>query len=270
MTGTVLPTGASRLFPIIGDPIRFVESPTRLTRTLAERGRNALCVPLQVDAAGLDPVMAALTASRNVDGVLVTMPHKHAAWAHCATGSEAARLLQVVSLMRRNPDGSWHGEMLDGIAFVKAQTDHGATIAGARALLIGAGGAGSAIAIELMGQGVAELVVVDPDAARVRTVCDLVRGRGPGSVRAGGADATGFDLVFNASPLGMADGDPLPLDPGTLASSAFVGDVISGHGTTPFVAAARAAGCRTATGADMVVAVQDLMVDFLLGATQLD
>ena len=142
-------SGATRLFPIIGDPIKYVESPVWLTRTFEERGHNGICIPMQVPAEDLDVVMAGLTATSNVDGILVTMPHKHTAFAHCATSSERARMLGVVSVIRRNPDGTWHGDMLDGLAFVKAQKDHGASMEGARALLVGAGGAGSAIAIAL-------------------------------------------------------------------------------------------------------------------------
>jgi shikimate dehydrogenase len=206
-------SGATRLFPIIGDPIQYVESPVWFTRTLADRGHNGICIPMRVPPGTLDVVMAGLTAASNVDGVLVTMPHKHAAFAHCATSSERAGLLGVVSVIRRNPDGTWHGDMLDGLAFVKAQKDHGARVEGARALLVGAGGAGSA----------------------------------------------------NATPLGMEDGDPLPLDATLLTASMFVGDVIAGHGVTPFVAAAQAAGCKTASGGHMVEAVQKLMADFMLG-----
>ena len=84
-------SGATRLFPIIGDPIKYVESPQRLTRTFAERGYNGICVPMQVPADDLDAVMAGLTASQNVDGILVTMPHKFTAFAHCATSSERAK-----------------------------------------------------------------------------------------------------------------------------------------------------------------------------------
>ncbi len=78
-------SGATRLFPIIGDPIKYVESPMRLTRTFEERNYNGICVPMQVAADDIDAVMAGLTASRNVDGILVTMPHKFTAFAHCAT-----------------------------------------------------------------------------------------------------------------------------------------------------------------------------------------
>jgi len=136
-------SGASRLFPIIGDPVEYAQSPVNLTRTFAERGHNGLCVPLQVQDGDLDVVMAGLTASLNVDGILVTMPHKFTAFAFCTSSSERARLLGVVSVIRRNPDRTWHGDMLDGLAFVKAQQDRGAEIDGARALLVGAGAARS-------------------------------------------------------------------------------------------------------------------------------
>ena len=107
-------SGASRLFPIIGDPIRYVESPVWLTNTFAGRGHNGICVPMQVPDGGLGVVMAGLTAITNVDGILVTMPHKHAAFAYCATSSGRATLLGAVSVIRRNANGTWHGDMLDG------------------------------------------------------------------------------------------------------------------------------------------------------------
>jgi shikimate dehydrogenase len=262
-------SGATRLFPIIGDPIKYVESPQRLTRTFGERGHNGICVPIQVPEGHLDTVMAGLTASRNVDGILVTMPHKFTAFTHCATNSERAKLLGVVSVVRRNPDGTWHGDMLDGLAFVKAQTDHGAQPEGARALLVGAGGAGSAIAIELLEAGVLELVIHDADESRVATLVDLLSDLGEGRVSAGPPDPTGCDLVCNASPMGMEDDDPLPVDAALLSSSMFVGDVIAGHGVTPFLQAAQAAGCTTANGDHMVEAAQDIMADFMLRAANL-
>jgi shikimate dehydrogenase len=227
-------SGATRLFPIIGDPIKYVESPMRLTRTFAERDYNGLCVPMQVPADDLDAVMAGLTASRNVDGILVTMPHKFAAFAHCATSSERAKMLGVVSVIRRNTDGTWHGDMLDGLAFVKAQKDHGAHPEGARVLLVGAGGAGSAIAIALLEAGVRELIIHDADESRVATLLNLLKDLGQGRVSAGPPNPTGCDLVCNATPMGMEDGDPLPVDTELLSSSMFVGDVIAGHGVTHF------------------------------------
>lgn len=257
-------SGATRLFPIIGDPITYVESPGQLTASLEARGHNGICVPMQVTADDLATVMRALAVAGNVDGLLVTMPHKFTAFDYCATSSERSRRLGVVSVIRRNADSTWHADMLDGLAFVKAQKDHGAQPHGAKVLLLGAGGAGSAIAIALLQEGVRELVIHDPDDSRVDELTKLLSDVGSGSVTTGSPDPTGCDMICNASPLGMNDDDPLPLDPDDLTSSMFVGDVIAGHGTTALMEAAQKAGCPTANGGHMVAAVQELMVDFLL------
>lgn len=265
MTSPTPVNGASRLFPIIGDPVKNAQSPVWLTNTFTDRAHNGLCVPMHTPQDDLDVVMAGLSATSNVDGILVTMPHKRTAFAHCATSSDRARLLGGVSVIRRNPDATWHGDMLDGLAFVEAQQGQGADIGGSRALLIGAGGAGSAIAISLLEAGVRELVIYDTDESRVTDLLGLLGPLSEGRARPGPPDPTGFDLVFNATPLGMEDGDPLPLDTAQVTSSMFVGDVIAGHGVTPFIAAAQDLGCGTATGGHMVEAVQDLMADFMLG-----
>ncbi len=257
--------GETRLFPIIGDPIIYARSPQRLTAGFAARGHNGICVPMQVPDGDLAAVMGGLTRTGNVDGVLVTMPHKFAAYAYCATGSETARLFGVVSVMRRNPNGTWHGDMLDGLAFVQAQKDEGARPDGARVLLVGAGGAGSAIAIALLDAGVPELIIHDSNESRTTELLRILGDRGRGRAVSGPPDPTGCDMVCNASPMGMAEGDPLPVAANLLSSSMFVGDVIAGHGVTPFLQAAQAAGCKTANGDQMVEAVQEMMLDFMQG-----
>ena len=258
-------SGQTRLFPIIGDPIIYVKSPKRLTSGFTARGHNGVCVPMQVPEGDLEHVMHGLTLIPNIDGLLITMPHKFAAYTYCASSSERSRLLEVVSVMRRNADGSWHGDMLDGLAFVKAQRDRGAQTEGARVLLLGAGGAGSAVAITLLESGVRELIIHDTNEARVTELIELVADLGRGRVTAGPPDPTGCDMVCNATPLGMAEGDPLPVAAALFAPSMFVGDVIAGHGETPFLSAARAAGCKTANGDQMVEAVQGMMLEFMLG-----
>ncbi len=257
-------SGRTRLYPIIGDPVIYVKSPERLTSGFAARGHNGICVPMEVPEGTLERVMAGLALIPNIDGLLVTMPHKFTAYSYCTTSSERSRLLEVVSVIRRNADGSWHGDMLDGLAFVKAQKDQGAQPEGARVLLIGAGGAGSAIAITLLEFGVRELIIHDTNKARVSELIELVAELGRGRITAGPPDPTGCNMVCNATPLGMAAGDPLPVAADLLTPSMFVGDVIAGHGETPFMATARTAGCETANGDQMVEAVQEMMLDFML------
>ncbi|MFL9921650.1 shikimate dehydrogenase [Paraburkholderia fungorum] len=256
--------GATRLLPIIGDPIKFVKSPQCLTSGFAARGHNCLCMPMQVAKSDLEPIMRALTLTANVDGLLVTMPHKFTAFAYCATSSAMARLLGGVSVMRRNADGTWHGGMLDGLAFVKAQIDQGARVKGGRALLVGAGAAGSAIAIALLDAGVRELMIHDVDESRVTRLIELLAGLGRDRVSASPADPAGCELVFNATPMGMGEGDPLPVSADLIESWMFVGDVIARHGVTPFLQAAQVAGCKTANGVQMVDTVQEMMLDFML------
>ena len=204
--------GATRLFPIIGDPIKYVESPQRLTRTFEKRGHNAVCVPMQVPDGDLDTVMAGLTASRNVDGILVTMPHKFTAFAQCATSSERARMLRVVSVIRRNLDGTWHGDMLDGLAFVKAQQEHGAQpkVRGHFSSAPAAQVARSPSSFS--GRGSANLSSTTPTSRGSPQLLDLLSDLGRGRVSAGPPDPAGCDLVCNASPMGMEDEDPLPVD----------------------------------------------------------
>lgn len=262
--GVVL-SGAARLFPIVGDPVAHTQSPVWLTRSLATRGHAGVCVPLQTPEGSLQVVMAGLTAAGNVDGVLVTMPHKHAAYEWCASSDLRAGRLGAVSVMRRNPDRSWHGDMLDGLAFVRALEGRGAVLAGRRALLVGAGAAGSAIACALADARVAELTVHDADPGRAAALCAALDGSGT-RVSAGGPDPAGFDLVLNATPAGLAASDPPPVDLTRLTVGAAVGDVVARDGETPLVATARRLGCLTADGHDMVAAVQHLMVDFMLAS----
>lgn len=257
-------SGETRLFPIIGDPIVYVQSPDRLTRGLASVGQNGICIPMQVAETDFASVMDGLTQTQNVDGILVTMPHKFTASGSCATLSSRSKLLGVVSVMRRNPDATWHGDMLDGLAFVKAQKDQGAVFQQARVLLLGAGGAGRAIALALMAESLRELVIFDKNPKMAAELVVLAAAAGPGKILVGSPDPRGFDVVCNATPIGMNHSDPLPLDLAFLQPTTFVGDVISGHGETPLLRAARSRGCKTASGDQMVEAVQAMMLDFLL------
>ena len=259
-------TGATRLFPIIGDPIIYLKSPERLTSSFATRGHNGISIPMQVPEGKLDTIMRGLSLVTNIDGLLVTMPHKFAAFAYCSTSSQRAQLLKTVSVMRRNVDGSWHGDMLDGLAFLKALKDQGAQPYDARVLLVGAGGAGSAIAIALLEAGVRELIIYDANEARAAQLVQLLGDLSRGRVTTGLPDPTGCNIVCNATPLGMVDGDTLPVAADLLTPVMFVGDVIAGHGVTPLLRTARDKGCKTANGDQMVEAVQEMMLNFMLGS----
>ena len=261
-------SGASHLLPIIGDPVAQVKSPAGMTHSLQEQGRDVVCVPMHVAPAHFAATVTALHATHNVDGFIATVPHKFAAFDVCNTVTPRAALLRAVNIVRRNADGTWHGDMLDGAGFVHNAQQAGCQVAGARALLAGAGGAGSAIALALLEADAQTLAIHDADTTRRDTLIARLSTHYAGRVTAGTRSTAGYAVVVNATPMGMRAGDPLPLDVAAFDTSMFVGEVITQPEVTPLLAAARAAGCKTQTGVDMFRAVLVLMVAFLLAGPQ--
>ena len=131
-------------------------------------------------------------------------------------------------------------------------------------LQVGAGGAGTAIALALLEAGAAELALHDADPVRRDGLIARLRTRFGDRVVAGSDDPTGFDIVAHATPMGMRADDPYPVDVQQLKPDTFVADVVTKPAVPPLIQAAREIGCGTSTGADMFAAVTDLIVDFLL------
>lgn len=256
-------SGETRLNFIIGDPIVQVKSPAGLTQAFAARGLNSIVLPVQIGTDKLGPFLDSVTAIGNLDGIVVTLPHKLACLAHCTTVSDRARHLQAVNVMRRNLDGSWHGDMLDGVGFVEAARRKGLEPVGKRALVVGAGGAGSAIALALLEAGARAIAVHDADPGRREALIGKLQRMSP-DVEVGSDDATGFDVVVNATPAGMKGFAANAVDLQNLPSHAFVGCAVTDPAVTPLIAQARKLGCTTITGIEMYTALESRMLEFFL------
>jgi shikimate dehydrogenase len=261
--------GETRLFAILGDPIAQVKSPEGITQALVRRGANAVLVPMHVRPAQFDAVMAALRGVANIDGLIMTVPHKIPVMAHVETMTDRARFLGACNLLRRiRPDGGWHGDASDGQGFIDGLRAAGFEPKGKRALLVGAGGAGSAIALALVEAGVTALAIHDEMPARRDNLVARLNGLSKASVRAGSPDPSGVDLAVNATPAGMKLDDPLPIDISRLEKGAFAADVITAPVRTRFLKAADARGCGTQTGTAMFLAQVEFIADFLLGGSR--
>ena len=258
-------SGATRVIFIVGDPIAQVKSPAGLTRALHEHGADAVVVPAHVAPADLADFIRTALRMRNVDGIVVTVPHKFDAARACTALTPRARSIGAVNVMRRDANGGWFGDMCDGVGYVDGLRHHGCDPAGRRALLVGAGGAGSAIAHALVDAGVAALSLHESDAPRRQALARKLQAYGGVAPAIGSADPAGFDLVINATPMGMHKSDPLPVDVKRLSPDCFVGDVVTVPAEPPLILAARAKGCATMTGTAMFVAVRERMVGFFLG-----
>jgi shikimate dehydrogenase len=253
-------SGATRVHLIVGDPVAQTKSPAGLTREFSARGIDAVCIPMQVAPADIDAFLAVARRVHNIDGIVVTVPHKLAATRHCDVLSERSRALAAVNAMRREADGRWSGEMTDGVALVAALRAAGCEPRGRRALVVGAGGAGSAVVLALAEAG-ARVAVHDIDAARRD---DLVRRLAGWKIAVGSVDPAGCDLVVNATPLGMASGDPLPVEAARIAPGAVVADLVTKPAVTPLLNAARERGAQIVTGEDMFAPQAGILADFLL------
>jgi shikimate dehydrogenase len=258
--------GETRLHLIVGDPVGQTKSPSGLTGEFVARGANAICVPVQVAAADFDVFMAAAKRGQNIDGIVITIPHKFAALRHCDEASDRARFLGAANVLRRIAPDRWHGDMTDGAAMVAALRRAGCEPGGLHALVIGAGGAGSAVALALIEAGVATLAVADVDAKRCRSLVKRLAAKAPAVAQAGTTDPAGFGLVVNATPAGMRAADPLPVDAVRLEPSAYVADLVTRPAITPLLMAARRRGCMVVTGEDMFAAQAGDMADILLAS----
>lgn len=257
--------GSTRLHLIVGDPIAQVKSPAGVSQSLLEAGQNAVCVPAHVSPTHLTSWMHGVSLAQNVDGIIVTVPHKMACLSLCQSATDRAKFVGAVNTMRRNSDGTWHGDMFDGEGFVQALRAKGGQLQDRSALLVGAGGAGSAIAYAFVLAGVSRLAIHDPDIQRRDHLIERLSALHRGRILAGSADPRGFDVVINASPMGMRAEDPLPIEVDKLAPNQFAGCVITAPAHSPWLQAARDRGCPNMNGADMFAQVRDLMVNFLLG-----
>lgn len=259
-------SGATRVLYIVGDPIAQVKSPSGVTRSLRALGADAIVVPAHVAPADLPDFVATCQRMRNCDGLIVTVPHKFDAARLCASVSPRAASIGAVNVMRRDAQGQWFGDMCDGEGYVAGLRQAGCDLKGRKALLVGAGGAGSAIAHALVDAGVAALDLHESDVARREALAAKLRAYGPVTPGVGSSDPSNHNLVINATPMGMRPGDPLPVQVERLTAGTFVGDVITQPAVSPLLEAARARGLATMTGIGMFEAVCERMVTFYLEA----
>ncbi|KUO23168.1 shikimate dehydrogenase family protein [Streptomyces dysideae] len=256
-------SGRTRLFAVLGDPVRQVRAPELLNPVFAELGLDAVLVPVQASAAHLGEVVRGLQRAGNVDGLLVTVPHKAAARAFADVRSPAVELAGGTNALRRGADGRWYAENFDGAGFVAGLTAAGHPPAGKRVTLVGAGGAGGAIAAALVLAGVARLDIVDVDQSRVRTLLTRLSAHAQGRVHGGELPPEApTDLVVNATPLGLRPDDPLPFDPSQLAPGTVVADIIMTPRETRLLRSATAHGLPIHHGEHMLTQQLHLYREF--------
>ena len=255
--------GATRLYAILGDPIVQVKSPELYSELFAAAQMNAVMLPMQILPAHFESTMEALVALGNLDGLLVTVPYKARAvpFAH-RLGPTAGRI-GALNALRREADGTWTGDMFDGMGFVRAAERKGCVLRGRRVALFGAGGAGSAIGCELAAKEVESLAIIDPQHERATALAGTLAREFPDCrIEAATAVPAGTTMIVNASTVGMRSGDGLPGDIGSLDSAMIVGDVIVSQEPTALIRTAMRHGSPFVIGREMLAGQADALLAF--------
>jgi shikimate dehydrogenase len=269
-------SASTRLCAVYGFPVRHSASPAMQNAGIAALGLDWRYVACAVRPETLKEALAGAAAMRFL-GVNLTVPHKLLALDMMDVLDASARRWGAVNTVRfegQDTSGAWRplGEVgddavsairmqgfnTDADAIIRAlREDAGVTAAGARVLLLGAGGAGRVAALRLAVEGVKELWLVNRTESKAAEVAKEILAADPamaGRVRVGYPEGP-VDLVLNATSAGLKPGDPLPYDTTRFdpsrAGAAY--DMIYRPAETPFLAEARKKGLRTANGLGMLL-----------------
>jgi len=261
-------SGKTRFMGILGDPLEQARSPALANARLVEQGLwgQAVLIPMQVAAGELPAVLAGLRPVQNFLGAIVTMPHKQAVLPLLDSISVAASVVGAVNVLRRDAAGRLHGDVFDGEGFVAGLAQAGHGVAGRRCLLLGSGGAASAIACALAAHGAAAIDIVNRNQTKAELLAGRVRGHWPATAVACPAlPGAAYDLVINGTSLGMREGDPLPVSEAVIATAGLVAEVVVTREWTPLLLAAQAQGRPVHAGLHMLTAQMELLLGFMLG-----
>ncbi|MBU3649896.1 MAG: shikimate dehydrogenase [Limnohabitans sp.] len=256
-------SGHTELIAHIGYPTHSFKAPMIYNPYFEQAGLDVVVVPMGCEAADFAQFLPQVFRLRNLRGALITMPHKVSTVAMLDELSPAVRVAGACNAVKRDAQGRLVGDMFDGAGFVRGAKRKGLVLEGARVLVVGSGGVGCAIAASLAAEGVAEMTLFDvaPDSAQA--LAERLRTHYPRlKVTCGSNDPAGYDLVVNATPLGMNPDDPLPMPVARLEARTFVGEVVMKTEVTPLLAAARERGCATQVGTDMLFEMIPAYLEF--------
>ncbi|MBK7548207.1 MAG: ThiF family adenylyltransferase [Rhodoferax sp.] len=245
--------GNTEIVAHIGFPTHAFKAPMIYNPWFEKAGVNAIVVPMGCQAQDYPDLLRSVFKLANIRGALITMPHKVTTVGLLDEVFPTAAIAGSCNAVRRGSDGRLQGDMFDGEGFVRGVRRKGCKLEGARVLIVGCGGVGSAIAASLATAGVGAISLFDARAESAQGLGQRLTRHYPLlEVSTGSNDPAGFDLIVNGTPLGMNEGDPMPMNVSRIAATTFVGEVVMKTEMTAFLTAVQARGCRFQVGSDML------------------
>jgi shikimate dehydrogenase len=252
-TPSLVINGNTQLIAHIGFPTHTFKSPMIYNPYFASAGINAVVVPMGCQTPDYPVFLKSVFNLTNICGALITMPHKVVTVGLLDEVTATVRVAGACNAVKKLADGRLVGDMFDGAGFVRGVQRKGFDLAGKRVLVVGSGGVGCAIAASLAGAGIAAISLFDVNTASAEALGQRLKQNYPQiDVRTGSNDPADHDLVVNATPMGMNEGDALPMDVSRISPDAFVGEVVMKTEMTAFLQAAKNRGCRVQVGSDML------------------
>jgi shikimate dehydrogenase len=252
-TPSLVINGNTQLIAHIGFPTHTFKSPMIYNPYFASAGINAVVVPMGCQTPDYPVFLKSVFSLTNICGALITMPHKVVTVGLLDEVTATVRVAGACNAVKKLADGRLVGDMFDGAGFVRGVQRKGFDLTGKRVLVVGSGGVGCAIAASLAGAGIAAISLFDVNTASAEALGQRLKQNYPQiDVRTGSNDPADHDLVVNATPMGMNEGDALPMDVSRISPDAFVGEVVMKTEMTAFLQAAKNRGCRVQVGSDML------------------
>ena len=256
-------TGKTKLIVHLGYPTESFKAPMIYDPWFEMKAIEAVVVPVGVEPQNYPDLLKMLFQTTNVHGALVTMPHKVTTTRLVNETTTTAKIAGACNAILRRSDDSLLGDIFDGAGFVRGVERKGQQVAGARGLVIGCGGVGSAIAAFLAAAGMELIRLFDLATASVHALADRLRQHYPAlHVTTGSNDPVDCDIVVNATPLGMKPDDPLPVDVTRISPNMFVGEVVMKEEFTPLLRAAMEKGYKIQVGTDMLFEMIPAYLEF--------
>jgi len=256
-------SGKTTLIAHLGYPTFAFKAPLIYNPWFDKNGIDAVVVPMGVKAEEYRQFFPLLFRLTNIRGALVTMPHKVTTCDLVDELSPTARVAGAANAVLLREDGSLVGDQFDGAGFVRGIQRKGFDLIAKRAFVVGNGGVGSPIAASLAGAGVAAIGLFDPNTAVSEALAARLYEQYPDLETSTGVDdPDGYDIVVNATPLGMREDDPLPMDVDRIRPGTFVGEVVMTQEYTPFLRAAKEKGCPVQVGKDMLFEMIPAYLEF--------
>jgi shikimate dehydrogenase len=259
-------TGITTLLGLIGDPVAQARTPGMANQLLDDRGKlgQFVLVPMHVSPIELPAFISGIRRMQNFGGAVVTMPHKVHMAALIDELTPEAQLVQAVNVIRRTTDGKLIGTTLDGEGFVEGLLSSGHVVEGKNCVLVGAGGAASAIAFALAKNGCRSLHLLNRTTRRAEALAQRLRKVFPKlSIGTVLPCDDAIDIAINGTCLGMNPGDELPMSEALVSRSKLVAECVIAPEVTALLKVARRNGCHVHTGIPMLFAQINMMLKFM-------